>query len=314
MGVTRVLITGVSGFLGKSLVSAFHQRENIVLFGHSRRPAETRRLYNGFNIAIVDSINAALLNELRIDTIIHLAGIAHDLTSQYSRDDYFRVNDMGTRLLYDEFLRSDAASFIFLSSIKAAVDASSTPVDESVAAKPISAYGKSKLSAEAYIQEHASTSKTYYILRPCMVHGPGNKGNLNLLYKYVRTRLPFPLGAFENRRSFLSITNFNYIISRLITGDNIPSGIYHLADDGYLSTPGLFRLIASAAGRRSLVLKMPQRVVKLGFRAVMKTKMLDKLTEDMLVSNQKIKNNLRVNLPVSLREGLIHTIESFRER
>ena len=40
-----------------------------------------------------------------------------------------------------------------------------------------------------------------------MIHGPGNKGNLNLLYSLVSKGLPWPLGSFENKRSYCSIDN-----------------------------------------------------------------------------------------------------------
>lgn len=314
MEIKRVLITGVSGFIGKGLVKALHTDPGIKLFGHSRKPEEAQALYKNYKIEIIEKHDATNLDERGIDTIIHLAGIAHDLSNQYKAEDYYKVNDQGTRLLYDAFLQSCAKRFIFFSSIKAAVDTASVPVDESVAPEPVSPYGLSKLSAETYIRQSTpGMDKKYFILRPCMIHGPGNKGNLNLLYRYVRTGLPFPLGAFKNQRSFLSADNLNFIVSKLITKD-VPSGIYHLADDGFLSTAGLFKLIADASGKKSAVLNVPPRFIKLGFKALRRSRKLDKLTEDMMVSNRKIKNALNCELPVSMREGLVRTIRSFGER
>jgi len=83
-----------------------------------------------------------------------------------------------------------------------------------------------------------------------MIHGQGNKGNLNLLYKIVQKGLPWPLGAFENRRSYTSIDNLTYIIKQLIEKE-IESGIYQVADDEALSTNKLIRLIATALHRKS---------------------------------------------------------------
>jgi nucleoside-diphosphate-sugar epimerase len=83
---------------------------------------------------------------------------------------------------------------------------------EEVEPKPLTHYGKSKLMAEEYIlSQPLSVGKSYYILRPCMIHGPGNKGNLNLLYQIVQKGIPYPLAAFENKRSFLSIENLCFI-------------------------------------------------------------------------------------------------------
>ena len=60
-----------------------------------------------------------------------------------------------------------------------------------------------------------------------MIHGPGNKGNLNLLYNVVKKGIPWPLGDFENRRSFTSIDNLCYVIEGLLTKE-VPTGIYHM--------------------------------------------------------------------------------------
>ena len=76
-----------------------------------------------------------------------------------------------------------------------------------------------KLKANPY------DDKQVYILRPCMIHGSGNKGNLNLLYNVVRKGIPWPLGAFENRRSFTSIDNLCYVVEGLLTKE-VGSGIY----------------------------------------------------------------------------------------
>lgn len=310
MGVKNVLITGVTGFLGQAIVSAYHARPDVKLFGHSRDVVKARAIFANLRIRIVDDAPGSILRDLKIDTVIHLAGIAHDLSNRYVSEDYFVVNDRATCSLYDSFLTSPAARFIFLSSIKAAVDIASSPVEEDVVPAPVSPYGQSKLNAEQYIQQHSSEGKKFYILRPCMIHGPGNKGNLNLLYKYVRSGLPFPLGAFENQRSFLSVDNLTFTILELI-GGTVPSGVYHLADDGSMSTADLYRLISRTTRKSPTVLNIPRPLVKAGFQLLMKKKMLDKLTEDMLVSNAKIKKYLSRPLPTNLEDGLIKTIQSF---
>src|SRR5690606_31466401 len=102
--------------------------------------------------------------------------------------------------LYDWYLKSKATKFIYASSVKAIADSVEGELTEDTPARPLTAYGISKLKAEEYIQQLSlgMTSKAFYILRPCMVHGPGNKGNLNLLYKFVTKGIPYPLGAFNN--------------------------------------------------------------------------------------------------------------------
>jgi nucleoside-diphosphate-sugar epimerase len=155
-----------------------------------------------------------------------------------------------------------------------------------------------------------------YVLRPCMIHGPGNKGNLNLLYQVVKKGIPYPLGAFENRRSFCSIDNLSFVIEQLIE-KNIPSGIYNVGDDESLSTNELITLMAATMGESPRIWKWNKTVVqwvaKVGtvLHLPLNTERLQKLTENYVVSNAKIKQALAVDkMPVRAEEGLRKTISS----
>jgi nucleoside-diphosphate-sugar epimerase len=307
----RIFITGVTGFVGSNLVKHFSSIPDFSVIGHSRDVGRAEKQFQAFQIKIVNDFSAALLDELNIDYVIHLAGIAHDLSNQYKPEDYDRVNYEGTKGVYDEFLQSRASKFIFVSSIKAAVDIAQELVTEEVTPNPVTDYGKSKLKAEQYIQSRASIAgKDFYILRPAMIHGPGNKGNLNLLYRFAKTGIPFPFGAFENQRSFLSIDNFIFVVQQLLQRE-IPSGLYHLADEGFLSTKDLYKEIISALGKRPRVWRVPKGWIQLAARISGKKHFLTKLTEDMMVSNKKILTTLKVNLPVIARDGISKTIKSF---
>jgi nucleoside-diphosphate-sugar epimerase len=309
----NLLITGITGFAGTNLVQYFKGIDDINVFGHSRDVAMASRVFGADHVTMIPEVTAALMDQHNIDAVIHLAGIAHDLSNKYGPEDYYRVNDLNTRAVYDEFRRSRAMSFIYVSSIKAVADVASNPVDETATPNPTSDYGKSKLQAENYIVQNPVAGKKYFILRPCMIHGPGNKGNLNLLYKFVRMRLPFPLGAFRNHRSFLSVENFSFVIHQLLT-TNIPLGIYHLADSGFLSTADLVRLIGRARRKNVAIWNIPSGIVTLAFTLVGKKRMLQKLTEDMMVSNVKLVSHLKTPLPISIGDGIIKTIRSFDGR
>jgi len=185
---------------------------------------------------------------------------------------------------------------------------------------PITHYGKSKLLAEQYIlSKEIPDDKRIYILRPCMIHGPGNKGNLNLLYKLVSKGIPWPLGAFKNQRSFCSIDNLMFILKELIERDDIPSGVYNVADDEPISTNDVISLIATSQNRQSKIWKISARLIqsfaKLGdlLRLPLTTERLQKLTESYVVSNQKIKAAIGKDLPVSAKDGLTKTFQSFKK-
>jgi len=293
----EIEITGSTGFIGKSLISYYSNtiiKEIILRFPFT-------------NDFIITS-----------SCFIHLAGKAHDLKNTSNPDQYYQVNTEFTKTVFDKFLASNASIFITLSSVKAAADVLDTPLTEDYLPKPETHYGKSKLLAEEYILSKPSPAgKRVYILRPCMIHGPGNKGNLNLLYKMVSKGLPWPLGAFDNKRSFCSIDNLCFIINELIENDKIPSGIYNIADDEPLSTNQLIKLIGEALGKKAFIVNTPKFLVrgvsKLGdvLKLPLNTERLNKLTETYIVSNQKIKNAINKPLPITATAGLLKTFNSF---
>ena len=168
--------------------------------------------------------------------------------------------------------------------------------------------------------EKRRIEKKVYILRPCMIHGPGNKGNLNLLYKLSQKGLPWPLGAFENKRSFCSIDNITYIIQQLIERD-IEPGVYNVADDENLSTNELIRLMALSQDKKARIWNIPagpvKAIARLGdfLHLPLNSERLKKLTESYVVSNDKIKKALGIEkMPVTEEEGFRRTFESFSEK
>ena len=256
-----------------------------------------------------------------MDTIIHLAGKAHDTKNKSEAKVYFDINTGLTQKIFNYFLQSNAKQFIFFSSVKAAADSVDGDIlTEEVVPKPIGPYGESKIAAENYIQAENWMDKKVYILRPCMIHGTENKGNLNLLYNVVRKGIPWPLGAFENKRSFLNIWNLSYIVEQFIL-QNPESGIYHLADDETLSTIELIELISYVSGKKSRIWKLSPAfmhlaakigsVLHLSFNA----ERLRKLTENYVVSNKKTKTALGIDkMPVSAKDGFEKTINSLKNK
>lgn len=187
-------------------------------------------------------------------------------------------------------------------------------------AEPKTHYGIAKQMAEQYIlSQELPEGKRVYILRPCMIHGPGNKGNLNLLYQLVAKGLPWPLGAFENQRSFLSIENLCFVIKELLENDGIPSGVYNVADDVSLSTNELIQLLGESLGKSVSIWNWSQNVIsslaKIGdvLPLPLNSERLQKLTESYVVSNQKIVQAIGKPLPKSSANGLRLTFKSFRK-
>ena len=309
----RILITGVHGFVGGNLV-AYLAKENDI-YGLDIVAPEKEGVLQTFSW---DDLDAGRVPE--VDAIIHLAGKAHDTKNKTLSDVYFKVNRDLTIKMYDYFLAHDSIKkFVFFSTAKAAADKVDGVLTEDVVPAPVGPYGESKIAAEKYILEHLREGKDVYIFRPCMIHGPGNKGNLNLLYNVVRKGIPWPLGAFENRRTFTSIENICFAVHGVLTKD-VPTGIYNMGDDEALSTNELIEEICKSLGKKAHIWKLSKGfmngVAKIGgwLHLPLNPERLRKLTESYVSSNAKIKAALGVErMPVDAREGLKVTLDSFNK-
>lgn len=338
----NILITGIHGFVGSNLVMALKSRHT--LYGLDIVATEKDGVIKTFSWEDIKPESFSFQNFSKLDVIIHLAGKAHDTKNQSAAQSYFDINTGLTQKIFDFFLQSSAKKFIFFSSVKAAADSVVGDIlIEDVIPTPVGPYGESKIKAEEYIlnkltvdngqltvaMQHDSAAncqlsivncqlnKQVYILRPCMIHGPGNKGNLNLLYNVVKKGIPWPLGAFENRRSFTSIDNLCYVVEGLLAKD-VSGGIYHMGDDEAMSTNELITIICEVMGKKSRIWKINRGIMEgcagIGtlFHLPLNTERLRKLTENYVVSNAKIKAALGIDkMPVTAKEGLIKTVKSF---
>ena len=338
----NILITGAHGFVGSNLIMAL--KDHHTLYGLDIIVPEKEGVMKTFLWKEIEA-SCSLFQKLpQFDAIIHLAGKAHDTKNQSIAQSYFDINTGLTQKIFDFFLQSSAKKFIFFSSVKAAADSVVGDIlTEDVIPAPVGPYGESKIKAEEYIINkltvdngqltvamqhdsaancqlstvHCQLNKQVYILRPCMIHGPGNKGNLNLLYNVVKKGIPWPLGAFENHRSFTSIDNLCYVVEGLLTKD-VPGGIYHMGDDEAMSTNELIATMCEVMGKKPHIWKINRGIME-GCAGIgtllhlpLNTERLQKLTENYVVSNNKIKRALGIDkMPVTAKEGLIKTIKSF---
>ena len=292
----KLLITGAYGFVGSNLC------RYLVTHGHTCDaldvPSAIRQDLPYRHVFTWDHLDALKPHLKDYTVIIHLAGKAHDLKKVSSPQSYFDINVGLTKQIF-ELSRGQVDKFIYFSSSKA-LDAD-TP------------YGQSKKEAEEYLGNNA------IILRPAMIHGPGNKGNLNLLWKIAQTGFPWPLAAFENRRSFASVGNVCAAVEQLcIKGEN---GIYPIADDTPLSTNRIIELMAQVQHRKPRLWRIPKAfmsmIAKMGdlLHLPLNTERLQKLTEDSLIDNTALKQALGWEaMPIQAEAGLITTLNAFNEK
>lgn len=304
--MNTVLVTGHTGFVGQNLVPYLTENGfDVVGIGRGTQS----------NLPIVEHTFADLPGIAGYQAIIHLAGKAHDVKNTADAADYFSINTQLTIDVFEQFVNSSATDFIYVSSVKAVADSVADVLYETVIPAPATPYGKSKRLAEEYIlKKQLPVNKRVFILRPCMIHGPGNKGNLNRLYSLVKKRIPYPLAAFENKRSLLSIDNLLFAIKMLLTNNNIPGGVYNIADDEPLSTNEIIRVLGEATNMQPISWNIPAALVKtlaaMGdkLKLPFNSETLKKLTENYVVSNQKFKQAAGiVTMPVAARQGVYYT-------
>ena len=328
----NILITGVHGFVGSNLVKALSKEHTI--YGLDIVAPEKEGVAKTYSW---DDLDLGTMPE--IDAVIHLAGKAHDTRNKSAADVYFKVNTWLTKRIFDWYeAQASTKKFSFFSTAKAAAECVPDVLYEDVTPTPKGPYGESKIQAEEYIlaalelqgvsresmasrtpgNDRPTNGKEVYVFRPCMIHGPGNKGNLNLLYGVVSKGIPWPLGAYENRRTFTSVENVCFAINGVLTKD-VPSGIYNMGDDDPLSTNELIEVICEALGKKAHIWRIPQGlmngVAKVGgwLHLPLNPLRMQKLTENYVSSNAKIKQALGIErFPVDARAGLIETIKCFK--
>jgi nucleoside-diphosphate-sugar epimerase len=295
----KTIILGSSGFIGQNLIK--------------RNP-------NADGVSLRDGNWKNQISDAEV--IINLVGKAHDHKGTATEQDFRYANVDLAKEIFNEFLKSNANLIIHISSIAALEEfESQNPLREEDECHPFSSYGKTKREAEEWLlQQNLPEKKKLIILRPPMVHGEGDKGNLGLLYKLISKGIPYPLASFDNKRSFISIDNFSYFINQIIENKELlENGIYHISDDEAVSTKEIIEIIKKVENNNTLNLSLPKVLVKFLAKIgdiiplPLNTKRLKKMTGNLEVSNQKIKNALGITqLPISAKKGIEITIKSFK--
>ncbi|WP_433895711.1 NAD-dependent epimerase/dehydratase family protein [Sphingobacterium mizutaii] len=295
-----ICVLGGTGFIGKNLLNY---------------------LANSCNISLRNPMWKEDLRQINPIAVVNLVGKAHDHEGIAVEEDYFYSNVELTKQAFNEFIYSKSEVFIHVSSIAAIEEYESiSPLTESSESNPISWYAKSKREAEVWLlKQNLPIDKTLIILRPPMVHGPGDKGNLGFLYKFLSKGLPYPFSNFKNSRSFISISNFNFYLERIIRDFRImSSGIYHICDNEPVSTEEIVQVIQEVTQIKVPKIHLPIFFIRLlaDFGDVLpipfNNQRLKKLTSSLIVSNYKINNFLKIReLPETGIEGIRKTIEWF---
>jgi nucleoside-diphosphate-sugar epimerase len=312
--MAKVLVTGATGFIGRHLCRC------LLDFGYLVRGSyRTARPSAGYDPNIewieVGEIGPGTCWSKALDGVsyvVHAAGMAHQIgvPDHQLKQQFESVNAEGTRRLAHEVAGAPwIKRFIFISTVKVTAEASE--------------YSCSKKFAEQALQEELSTSATdWCILRPPMVYGTGNPGNMARLIRLIRTGLPLPLGAIRNERSFIFVGNLSSAIERCLSHPNAAGQIFAVSDGPPLSTPELIRELSRHADRPARLLFVPVPILlgmaRVGDVVKMATGIscgwdsysADRLCKSYAVDCSAIRSKLQWSPPFSMDEGLRITMQS----
>jgi nucleoside-diphosphate-sugar epimerase len=282
--VSRVLVTGASGFIGRAIVPA------LVTAGYEVRAAGRSPL------AFAPPVETASHGDLDananwppllagVEFVVHLAGIAHTGLGVPAVP-YDRVNHQATAALADAARQAGVKRVVFVSTIRAQTGPRADHVlTEEDAPEPTDAYGRSKLAAEVAL---ARSGADFTVLRPVLVYGPGVKGNLRTLARLAALPVPLPFGAFTNRRSLLSIGNLVAANTFVLGHPDSSRETYVVSDLEPVSLAQIVKALRAGMGRGPGLINVPPRLIRLGDTMFGRGRYWDQIAGQLVVNPGKL--------------------------
>ena len=318
-----VLITGATGFIANHLIPLLIKQDWLIKTVIRSESHQLPARVNPVNVGSIDGTTDWRNILQGINTVIHLAARAHILQEQAFNPEaeFFKVNTEGTANLVKQSIEAGVKHFVFISSIGAMATISNQPLTENSPCQPDTPYGRSKLQAEqALINLASQSSMTWTILRPTLVYGSGNPGNMERLIKLINRGLPLPFGLVNNRRSFVYVGNIVDAIATTLTHPKATNQIFLVSDGQDLSTPELIRKIAYHMRRPCNLLPVPPSLLKLvGYLGdtiqnlsqkpiSLNTSTIDRLLGSLFIDSSHIQTTLNWQPPFSIDQGLEQTL------
>ena len=309
----NILVTGASGFIGKSLIIKLISKGYNVI-GLVRNKSTIRK-YKLYREIIIEDISGDLseVYENKIDIIIHLAAITHSYSKNY--DDYLNTNVDGTKNIINLGIRTKAKLIIMLSSIKVNGEGFSRndkKYSENCIPKPLDFYGKSKLASEKIlIKKCKDNNISYVILRPTIIYGKGVKGNLFNLMKYINRGVPLPIINSNNIRSMLSLNNLIEAIYLLINNHNAYNETYLISDNTNVNTMQLYYTISKNFNKKLYTFKINKSLLKTLLWSLGKSNLIDKISYSLIVDNTKIKTALNWSPNISFEQEINNMVKGY---
>jgi len=255
----RVLVTGATGFIGKTLTTAL-AKQGVAVRAAARDPSAILAASEVERVALPDLAKPAdwspLLDGVR--HVVHLAGIAH-APGVLPDDVYTRINTDAVAELAEQ-ARGKVERIVFMSSVRAQAGLSADhAITETDTPAPTDIYGRSKLEAERHLAESGTP---FTVLRPAVVYGKGVKGNIAALATIAKTPMPLPFGGLDNRRSLLALDNLVTAVTHVMSNEDTAGETYLIADAEPITVADLVSAMREGLGKPPHLVKVPVGGVK----------------------------------------------------
>jgi nucleoside-diphosphate-sugar epimerase len=306
-----ILITGAGGFVGTAVVAEL-AKQRVSYRAVTREPRDGYFCIG--DITPSTDWTAALEG---VDAIIHLASRAHVMNETFADPaaDLGSVNVGSTLNLARQAIQAGAKRLVFISSIKVNGESTQpgnpfTPEDKP---NPQNPYAQSKLDAEqGLFAQCAESGLEVTVIRPPLVYGPGVKANFATMVDWVNRGIPLPLGAVNNKRSFVFVSNLADLIIASTTHPKAAGEVFLVSDGEDISTTELFKRIAHALGRPSWMVPIPVPFLTMAAAALGQRAITSRLTDSLQVDISKTRELLGWKPRKTVSEGLRQTALSFQ--
>ena len=326
----RVLVTGASGFVGRHLVPA------LVHSGHQVRA--TRRP-DGWSPPGAGSMEWTNLDDITseaewtkalqgMDGVIHLLGLAHQIGpgAETREGEFQRVNACASERLAEAARGAGVQRLVMVSSIAVLGPYRGTPFTEASPCAPDTPYGRSKLEGELAVQRVLAEGETdWCIVRPPLVYGPGNPGNMARLLRLIQRGLPLPLGRIEASRSYIYVGNLTDLLIRCLTHPAASRRMFVVDDGEPVATQTLIRLLAGFAGKTACLVPVSPGVLRalgragdqlqglLGRSMGFDSYVIDRLMGSLVIDSRAVQSALEWTPPYRQEAGLRLTVQPTEE-